>query len=243
MCSSWPSGPCLAWRSKPPMSPGWCRRGATSRPAPALIALLDVGVIDDSLYIVTEYLAGRDLHEIVLRSEEKQRALSLPLLLHISRELSAGLGQLHRVTGSGRLPPTLEPTAHSSPKTCCAAGRARSSWRIATLWAVLFGRLAHALEHAGAPARPVASAAAPTRADDLAGLSAIVSGSGRWRDHGAVVFAPFVAAAGDGWQGSAPPWVAPLSADDSARRSAASLPCCPAGCTNRRLRRPRSCTT
>ena len=206
---------------------------------PALIALLDVGVIDDSLYIVTEYLAGRDLHEIVLRSEEKQRALSLPLLLHISRELSAGLGQLHRVTGSGRLPPTL--LAHGAlfaeNVLCGWEGEVKladrdlsglfSSVGLRTPWSML-----------RPPARPVASAAAPTRADDLAGLSAIVSEVAGGAIMGLSSSLLSLLQQATGGKGSAPPWVAPLSADDLHAALSRELALLPGG-----LHEPAAATT
>jgi serine/threonine protein kinase len=208
----------------------WLSAAESRRAArhPALLALLDVGVIDDSLYVVTEYLAGRDLHEIGLRASEGQHCLPLPLLLHIARELSRGLGHLHSLPGSTGLAPMAmaHGALHGDNVLCGWEGEVKladrdlsglfSSVGLRTPWSLL-----------RPPPAGRGTLATPTPADDLAGLAALLSDAagGAIMGLSSSLLALLQQAAGG--KGSAPPWVAPLLADDlrqALSRELAQLP-------------------
>lgn len=66
-----------------------------------LVPVYDVGRIGDTFYIAMEYVAGKDLHQLLRRARDQGERFPLPLALYIAREMANGLAYAHRPrTGS-----------------------------------------------------------------------------------------------------------------------------------------------
>ncbi len=66
-----------------------------------LVPVYDVGRVGDTFYIAMEYVAGKDLHQLLRRVREQGERFPLPLALYIAREMANGLAYAHRPrTGS-----------------------------------------------------------------------------------------------------------------------------------------------
>ncbi len=184
---------------------------------PALVALIDAGTVDDSLFVVTEYVAGRDLHELFVQAQSHQRAVALSVLLHIARELCRALAHVHGSTDVGPDRTDQAPLGHGAvlaENVLCAwdgqvllADRDLSGLFSAAGLPTPLGRLR--------PARAAGEAVArPTVAADLSALARMVSDSagGALLGLSSSLLALFQQATGG--KGSAPPWALPISAED-----------------------------
>jgi serine/threonine protein kinase len=61
-----------------------------------LAPVYDVGRVGDTFYIAMEYVAGKDLHQLLRRAREQGERFPLPLALYIAREMANGLAYAHR---------------------------------------------------------------------------------------------------------------------------------------------------
>ena len=185
---------------------------------PALIRIVDAGTVDDSLFVITEYQAGRDQQELLAQAQTRQRTVPIALLLHVAREITRGLAHLHGCSppaADGRDVPA-EPVGHGAvlaENVLCAwdgqiklGDRDLSGLCAAAGLRTPLGRLR--------PARSGDAPAVPTVAADLAALAAMLSESagGALLGLSSSLLSLFQQATGG--KGSAPPWAMPLSAED-----------------------------
>jgi len=183
---------------------------------PALVALLDAGTIDDSLFVVTEYVPGRDLQELLAQAQTRQRSLPVQLLLHIARELSRGLAHLHSSTAAvdGVGARAIGHGAVLAENTLCGwdgqvqlADRDLSGLFAAAGLRTPLSRLRPPRAGSDAPKPPTAAA-------DLSALATMLSDSagGALLGLSSALLSLFQQATGG--KGSAPPWALPISAED-----------------------------
>lgn len=60
-----------------------------------IVSLYDVGRHDQEVFLVMEYVDGRDLHAILARATELDRMLPIPFVVHVARNVCAGLHFAH----------------------------------------------------------------------------------------------------------------------------------------------------
>lgn len=197
----------------------WCEvaRARVQLRHPALVSLLDAGTLDDSLFVVTEYVAGRDLQELLSHAQSRQRVVPVNVLLHIARELARGLAHLHSSTELGLFEGPSVPFGHGAvlaENVLCGwdgqvqlADRDLSGLFGAAGLRTPLGRL-RPMRSTGDPPGP------PSTAADLSALAGMVSdcAGGALVGLSSALLSLFQQATGG--KGSAPPWALPVSADD-----------------------------
>jgi serine/threonine protein kinase len=70
-----------------------------------IVPVYDVGKVGSVFYIAMEYVAGKDLRQVLSRAAKDHKRIPLPLALFIAKELANGLAYAHRakVQGIGNL--------------------------------------------------------------------------------------------------------------------------------------------
>jgi serine/threonine protein kinase len=66
---------------------------------PNIVQVIDLVSKGSEVYLVLEYLSGRDLREILIRLAERDERMPLDVALHIGAEIAAGLDYAHDATG------------------------------------------------------------------------------------------------------------------------------------------------
>lgn len=65
-----------------------------------IVQVLDLGRMDDQLFLALEYVDGFDLREMLIQAREHERPLPVPVALHITLEVLKGLHYAHSRRGA-----------------------------------------------------------------------------------------------------------------------------------------------
>ncbi|HEY3359368.1 MAG TPA: serine/threonine-protein kinase, partial [Polyangia bacterium] len=74
---------------------------------PNVVAVYDLGRTGEDLFIVMEYVAGKNLREVVTRAAERGVAVPVPVALYVAHELVSGLAYVHGFQVPGLAPAGL----------------------------------------------------------------------------------------------------------------------------------------